>query len=111
LPLRPPAFVTHAAELLTWHRRLAGIGEFRRQRGDIAGDEHAVDVGPGDQEAVHHIGTRRAEGDRCVRRYQHALRRERELLSDSADCYRLVGLKRAPEIALDELAGDMKRPR
>ena len=38
------------------HQQVAGLGEARVDLRDIAGDDHRVDVGPGDQDAVDDVG-------------------------------------------------------
>src|SRR6516162_4482077 len=52
----PHALVSDAAELVAGHVAFAGRPESRREAGDIARYQHEIDIGPGDQESVHHIG-------------------------------------------------------
>src|SRR4051794_27336006 len=51
--LRPHAFMAVAAEFMAGHVALAGLREARVDGRDVARDEHEVDGGVVDQEAVH----------------------------------------------------------
>src|SRR5262249_60687558 len=101
---RPHGLMADAAELVAWHEMLAGPIKASGQGGDVAWNEHGVDVGALDKEAVDCVGARRAENDRRVGRHDDALRREGVLLADDAHRHRTIRLGRTAEIALDELA-------
>src|SRR4029450_500077 len=80
----PHAFVSHAAIFVARHWMLARRVERRPYFGDEYRDHHAVHVGPADEKAVHHVGTRHAERDPRIRGHDDALRHEGILLRDDA---------------------------
>ena len=105
---RPHGVMTEAAKLVTRHLVLARLGEARAHLGDEARHDHRVDVGVGEQEAVHDIGAGQAELHRRIRRHADAMRHEIILLGNQPHRGGAVGLDRRAEIALDELAAEMQ---
>ncbi|HEX4224728.1 MAG TPA: hypothetical protein VHZ97_20325, partial [Pseudonocardiaceae bacterium] len=95
------------SELVARHGVIGGRVETRVERRDITGHDHRVDVGVGDEQAVHDIGAGGADRDRRVGGHQQTLRRERVLLRDEAHDHRAVRLHRAAEIVLGEFAGKL----
>ncbi len=109
--MRPHGLVTEAAELMAWHRVFAGQSEARAHLRDEARDHHGVDVGVGDEKAVHDIGAGDAERHRCGGRHSNAAWHELVLLGDDPHHDGTIGLDGAAEIALDKLAMEMERLR
>ncbi len=103
--------MTEAAKLVTRHLVLARLGEARAHLGNEAGHHHGVDIGVGEQEAVHDIGAGQAELDGRIRRHANAMRHEIILLANEPHRGRAVGLDRGAEIAFDELAAEMQGQR
>ena len=60
---------------------------------------------------MHHVAAGDAECDGRIRRHQDAFRREGVLLADGAHGDGAVGLDRAAQIAIDELAREMEGAR
>src|SRR5580658_30422 len=108
LDFGPHALVADAAKLLTRHEMVSRLVETRRDGGDVSRDEHRIDGGALDQKTVNDVRARRAQGDRRISGHDHALRRKRILLTDSAYGHRAVRLNRAAEVGLHEFAAEMQ---
>jgi hypothetical protein len=103
--------MTEAAELVTRHLVLARLGKARPHLGNKAGHHHRVDIGVGEQEAMHDIGAGQPELHRRICRHADAMRHEIILLANEPDCGGAVWLDGRAEIALHELAAEMERQR
>src|SRR5258708_2202824 len=103
--------MTEAAILVTRHHVVARSGESGPHLGDEARYHHGVDVGIGEQESMYDMVAGQAELHRRIRRHYDASRHEIILLAYEPHCDRAVGLQRRPQVALNELAFEMKRPR
>src|SRR5688572_944099 len=58
--------VPEAAIFVAGHQQVAGPGEAGMDLRDIAGDDHRVDVGAGDEDAVDDVRRGKAQGDVAV---------------------------------------------
>jgi hypothetical protein len=106
--MRPHGVMTEPAKFVARHLVLAWLGEARAHLGDEAGHDHRVDVGIGQQKAVHDIGAGEAESHRRVRRHADAMRYEIVLRRDEAHRRAAVRCHRRAEVAFDEFAGEME---
>src|SRR5258705_3396158 len=101
--------MSHAAKLVARHLVLARVLEARSDLGNETGHDHCINVGDGEQEAVHDIGAAKSESHRRIRRHAHAVGHEIKLHRDEPHSYRTIGLEGCAQIAFDELAVQMKR--
>src|SRR3954447_21753458 len=100
----PHLAVSEATELMTGHQQIARLGEHRMDLADIARDDHRVDVGPRDQDAVDHIRSRKPQGNGAVCGHDQALRLKGELRCDDASCDLIARLDARAEISFREFA-------
>src|SRR5258708_22999649 len=100
--------MSHAAKLVARHLVLARVLEARSDLGNETGHDHCINVGDGEQEAVHDIGAGNPESQRRVRRHAHAMGHEIKPHHDEPHSYRTTGLEACAHIAFDELAVQMK---
>ena len=52
----PHRRMTGTAKFVARHQMIAEFGKTGYESGDVAGNEHGVRIGPGDQESVHDVG-------------------------------------------------------
>src|SRR5271154_6283203 len=104
----PHALMTDAAKFMAGHQAFARYLETSVEARNVARHEHQIDVGPRDQEAMHHIGAGCPERDRRVVGNEHARRGEGVLLANPAYDDGTIGLERAAKVAVDKFPIKMK---
>ena len=95
--------VAEPAIFMARHQQVAGLGEARVDLRDIARDDHRVDVGAGDQNAVNHVRAGEAQRHVAVCRKHDAIRHELELRRDHPGDDPAIRVDARSQIFLGEL--------
>jgi hypothetical protein len=95
--------VAEPAIFVAGHQQVARLGEARVDLRHIAGNDHRIDVGPGDENAVDHIGRCEAQRDVAIGRQDDAARDELELGGDQAGNNSAIAVNSRAEVGFGEL--------
>ena len=107
----PHFAVAKPAILVTRHQQFAGARKFGVYLRHIARHDHRVHIGPGDQDAVNHVGRGQPQGYRPSLRKRDAMRGEHELRCNDPRRHGAVDADNSPEILLGELSREVKNLR